>query len=318
MSEQRVSKVEEFDPAPSVKSRSVLSSTTRSFLIGGLICFLFGVADVIFLEIANRMLWPKWLTGFIFTFFVLQTFVIGSFVGHRVKESSDLQKSHLAAAWFFFFGWTLSITNVFLISVLINSDWTNTARVSLVYSFFSAQIGLSVCWLILGKLNWKQRMPIGCAVVFLACYPLWAGIESCTLSSWTIKQSWRIILFANLFSVIVTCGILSLFRFGFAQKTSNEQIKERNSKTIFNSPSVYLDDRRGGTLCRWTIYSMEIDLESIPARSGLSTVSADVLINDIDVRFRHLGFAWYDPTSLAEDSHRDPPSVWHRLCLFCS
>ena len=179
------------------------TSGLKPFVIGGLICIVAGVLDSFALELTNVSGWSGWPVWVTFALFILQTFVLSSYVGKQLNKSQ-----RLVPAWTFFFFWSLVFINLILCLVLFVSNWREAMQLSLVFAFFAAQMGLVVVWGVLGAFDWRKRIPLACLGVFLATYPFWL-IDSRRVS----RNGWFSVLMCYFAAVFITCCVLKFRRY---------------------------------------------------------------------------------------------------------
>ena len=93
--------------------------------------------------------------AFTFAVFVIQIGILSALVGMRVKARPY---------WWGIFVWSILLVDLQVFAIAgPEGVWQNPVK-AFGFAFGSAQIGVTVCWGLLGKMKWMTRIPIAADV----------------------------------------------------------------------------------------------------------------------------------------------------------
>ena len=202
---------------------SAKPSVIRIGLVGLLTCFLIGAIDVVVLGLAKNAEWEGPTVYIAFAILILQTALLGAFVGMQVSKNSF---------WLLFFGWVLVVVNLVLIIINLESNrYTKVYQSAFVFAFLTAQMGLAIFWGVLGSANWKFRLSLASALLLASSYPFWMFVGR--------SRGWLSVMLAYGVSVFLSCICLRYFRFRidseerWFEKSGSRRVDQFEIKHLF-------------------------------------------------------------------------------------
>jgi len=192
-------------------------------IIGFFTCLVIYAIDQAVLRLARFNQWEGFAIYLVFGVFIVQTAMLGTFVGLKVKKQP---------IWWLFFGWMLVLINLILALVVFNSHSISQGfQIAFVYAFLTAQTGLVIFWSVLGSTDWRRRIPIGVALLAVCCYPyLLLG------GGWF---SWLSVMTCYIVSITAACVVLRLSKFrlrttdSWEAKSKSGRIDQFGTKHLF-------------------------------------------------------------------------------------